>query len=682
MITPPDAEKRPHTHTRFGTDRPDPYHWLRDRDDPDVLAYLAAENAYAEAMTAGTKPLEDALFDEIVARVVPDDASAPVFDRGFWVYRRFEAEKEYPVYARRRGTMDAPEEILLDGNARADGHGYYHLGAAAVSDDGRTLAFAEDTTGRRIYTVRFKDIGTGEILPDEIGDATPALAWAADSRTLFVARQDAETLRSDRVTRHTLGQPGETVVFHEDDDTFNVGVGRSKSRRFVVVASEQTLASEWRFLDAADPTGVFQTIRDRERGVEYSADHAGDRWTILTNEGGAENFRLVTAPTDAPDVWTEIVPARPDVLIETFDAFTDAVVTQEREGGLVRLRVRTPDGALVSDVSFGETAYAADLAATPEADSPTFRFTYESLATPPQTVDVAFDSGARTVVKAQAVPTYDASRYATERRWIVARDGTRVPVSLVRAAATPLDGTAPLLLYGYGSYGLSMDAHFRVSLPSLLDRGFVYAIAHIRGGQEMGRAWYEAGKLGRKMNTFTDFIDTAEALVAEGLADPARVYAQGGSAGGLLVGAVANLRPDLWAGIVAQVPFVDVVTTMLDDSIPLTTGEYDEWGNPNEEAAFRTMLAYSPVDNVRSADYPAMLVMTGLHDSQVQYWEPAKWVARLRDLNTGTRPILFKTEMEAGHGGPSGRYRAYREVAFVYAWLLAQAGLAGPREAS
>ena len=674
---PPDAAQKPHTHSLFGTDRDDPYHWLRDRDDPDVIAYLEAENAYAEAMTAPTKALEDALYDEVVARVVPDDASAPVFDRGYWRYSRYEADTEYPIHARRRGSMDAPEEILVDGNARAEGQGYYALGALAIADDGRTMAFAEDTTGRRIYTVRFKDLATGEMLPDTIYPATPSLAWAADSRTLFVARQDAETLRSFQVTRHTLGTTGETVVFQEDDDTFNVGVGLTKDRRFVVVASEQTLTSEWRFLDATDPTGALRTVRPRERGVEYSADHAGSRWTILTNDGGAENFRLVTAPTDTPGDWTEIVATDPDALLETFDAFTEHLVTQEREGALVRLRVRTPDGALVREVAFDETAYAAELAATPDADRPTFRLTYESLATPPQTVDVAFDGGARTVVKQQAVPTYDAGRYTTERRWITARDGTRVPVSLVRSTDTPLDGSAPLLLYGYGSYGISMDAHFRVSLPSLLDRGVVYAIAHVRGGQEMGRAWYEAGKLGRKMNTFTDFIDAAEALVADGVADPDRVFAQGGSAGGLLVGAVANLRPDLWAGIVAQVPFVDVVTTMLDDSIPLTTGEYDEWGNPAEEPAFRTMLAYSPYDNVRAADYPAMLVMTGLHDSQVQYWEPAKWVATLRDLNTGSRPVLFKTEMEAGHGGPSGRYRAYREVAFVMAWLLAQAGLAG-----
>ncbi len=674
--TPPDAAQRPHTHSLFGVDRADPYYWLRERENPEVIAYLTAENAYTEAMTAGTQALEDALYGEIVARVVPDDASAPVFDRAYWSYRRYEAGKEYPIYARRRGTMSAPEEILVDGNQRAEGHGYYALGALRIADDGRTMAFAEDTTGRRIYTIRFKDLATGQMLPDEIHPATPSFAWAADSRTLFVARQDLETLRSDRITRHTLGVPGEAVVFEEADDTFGVGVGLSKDRRFVLVGSYQTLTSEWRFLPADEPEGDFRVVRARERGVEYSADHAGDRWTIRTNAGGATNFKLVTAPTDAPADWTDTVPARADVLLEDVDVFADHVVTQEREGSLRRLRVRTPAGALVSEVAFDESAYAAELASTPGADSPTFRYTYESLATPEQTVDVAFAGGARTVVKTQAVPTYDASLYTTERRWIVARDGTRVPVSIVRRADTPLDGTAPLLLYGYGSYGFSMEAWFSVSLPSLLDRGFVYAVAHIRGGQEMGRAWYEDGKLSHKMNTFTDFIDAAEALVAGGVADPARVYARGGSAGGLLVGAAVNLRPDLWDGVVAEVPFVDVVTTMLDDTIPLTTGEYDEWGNPNEEAAFRTMLAYSPYDNVAAADYPAMLVTTGLHDSQVQYWEPAKWVARLRDLNTGSAPILFKTEMEAGHGGPSGRYRAYREVSFVYAWLLDQAGLA------
>ena len=673
--TPPDVAQRPHTHTLFGVDRDDPYYWLRERDNPEVIGYLEAENAYTEAVTEGTKALEDALYGEIVARVVPDDRSAPVFDRGYWTYRRYEAGKEYPVYARRRGTMDAPEEILLDANVRAEGHGYYAVGALSVADDGRTMAWSEDTTGRRIYTVRLKDLQTGEVYDDEITPATPSLAWASDSRTLFIARQDLETLRSYQIVRHTLGEPGETVVYQEDDDTFGVGVGRTKDRRFVVAVSQQTLTSEVRFLPADQPRADWRVVRPRERGVEYSADHVGDRWVVRTNADGATNFKLMTAPTGAPADWTEIVAPRADVLLEDVDVFTDHLVTQEREGSLRRLRVRTPDGALAWEVDFSETAYAADLARTPSPDSPTFRYTYESLATPEQTVDVAFDGGARTVVKAQEVPTYDPSQYTTERRWVTARDGARVPVSLVRHVDTPLDGTAPLLLYGYGSYGISMEAWFRAPIVSLLDRGVVYAIAHIRGGQEMGRAWYESGKLGQKMNTFTDFIDVADALVADRVADPDRVYAQGGSAGGLLVGAVANLRPDLWDGVIAQVPFVDVVTTMLDDSIPLTTGEYDEWGNPNEEAAFRTMLAYSPYDNVRAAAYPAMLVMTGLHDSQVQYWEPAKWVARLRDLNTSAEPIVFKTEMEAGHGGPSGRYRAYREAAFVQAWLLARAGI-------
>ena len=680
--TPPRAAQRPHTHTTHGVERDDPYYWLRERENPEVIAYLEAENAYTEAMTAGTRALQDALYAELVARVAPDDASAPVYDRGYWYVRRYEAGREYPVYARHRGSLDAPEEILLDANTRAAGHGYYQMAGYRIADDGRTMAFAEDTVGRRQYTVRFRDLATGELLPDAVGPVTPSMAWAADGRTLFVARQDPETLRSYQILRYALGQSGPpTVVYEEADDTFSVAVTLSKDRRFVLVGSDQTLTSEWRYLDAATPTAAFRVVCPRERGVEYGVDHAGGQWLVRTNlgaegPGSAPNYRLMRAPTEWPDAWTEIVTHRADVLLETFDAFAGHVVTQEREGGVRRLRVRGLDGTVRSEVAFDESAYNAELAGTPDPDAPTFRFTYESLTTPEQTIDVAFAGGARTVVRTQAVPTYDASRYVTERRWITARDGTRVPLSVVRRATTPLDGTAPLLLYGYGSYGFSMEAWFDADVVSLLDRGFVYAIAHIRGGQEMGRAWYEAGKLSVKMTTFTDFIDAADALATEGAVDPDRIYAEGGSAGGLLVGAALNLRPDRWAGVVAHVPFVDVVTTMLDDSIPLTTGEYDEWGNPNEEAAFRTMLAYSPYDNVAATRYPAVLVTTGLHDSQVQYWEPAKWVARLRDLNTSDEPILFKTEMEAGHGGPSGRYRAYREAAFVQAWLLARAGLA------
>lgn len=679
--TPPRAAQHPHTHTAHGVSRDDPYYWLRDRDDPAVIAYLAAENAYTEAVTAPTAALRETLYAELAARVAPDDASAPVYNRGYWYVRRYEAGREYPVYARHRGSLGAPEEILLDANERAAGHGYYQMGGYRITDDGRTMAFAEDTVGRRQYTIRFKDLATGAILPDAVGPVTPSMTWAGDGRTLFVARQDPETLRSYQVLRYTLGQSGPPAVAYEEaDDTFGVYVTASKDRRFVLVVSDQTLTSEWRYLDAATPTAAFRVVRPRERGVEYSAEHAGGQWIVRTNlagpDGPATNFRLMRAPTDRPDAWTEIVGHRADVLLEGVDVFAGHLVTQERAGGVRRLLVRAPDGAVQSEVAFAESAYNAELAGTPDPDAPTFRFTYESLTTPEQTIDVAFADGARTVVRTQPVPTYDASQYVTERRWITARDGVRVPLSVVRRADTLLDGSAPLLLYGYGSYGISMEAWFDAEVISLLDRGFVYAVAHVRGGQEMGRAWYDAGKLSVKMTTFTDFIDAADALATEGLVDPDRIFAEGGSAGGLLVGAVLNLRPDRWAGVVAHVPFVDVVTTMLDDSIPLTTGEYDEWGNPNEEAAFRTMLAYSPYDNVRATRYPAVLVTTGLHDSQVQYWEPAKWVARLRERTTGDAPILLKTEMEAGHGGPSGRFRRLRENAFVHAWLLERAGLA------
>lgn len=672
--TPPHAARRPHTHTAHGVSRDDPYYWLRERENPEVIAHLTAENAYTEAVMAPTEALQETLYAELVARVVPDDASAPVYDRGWWYLRRFEPGRDYPIYVRHRGTREAPEEVLLDANERAQGYRYYNVGSYRISDDGRTMAFAEDVVGRRFYTVRFRDLTTGRILPDSVGPVTSSMAWAADGRTLFVARQDPETLRSYQILRYRLGQSGPPeVVYEEADDTFSTFVTRSKDGRFVLVGSRQTLTSEWRSLDADAPGGAFEIVRPRERGVEYGVDHAGGQWTVRTNFGGATNFRLMRAPTERPDEWTETVATQADVLLEGVDVFTGHVVTQEREGGVRRLRVRRLDGTVVREVAFTESAYNAELDRTPDPDATTFRFTYESLTTPEQTIDATLADGAQTVVRTQRVPTYDASRYATERRWITARDGTRVPLSLVRRTDTPLDGTAPLLLYGYGSYGASTEAWFDRDVVSLLDRGFVYAIAHIRGGQEMGRAWYEGGKLAVKMNTFTDFIDAADALATQGLVDPDRIYAQGGSAGGLLVGAALNLRPDRWDGVVAQVPFVDVVTTMLDDTIPLTTFEYDEWGNPNEPAAFRTMLAYSPYDNVVATRYPAVLVTTGLHDSQVQYWEPAKWVARLRERTTGDAPILLKTEMEAGHGGPSGRFRQLRETAFVWAWLLTQA---------
>lgn len=682
---PPRAAPRPHVHTEHGVDRDDPYYWLRDRDDPDVIAHLHAENAYTEALTAAQRPLETALYDEIVGRIVQDDASAPVFDRGFWYYTRFETGRDYPLYCRRAGTqgdgMTGEEQVLVDGNARAEGHPYYSVGALDVTDDGRFVAVAEDTRGRRLYTVRVLDTATMTWLDETLYPAAPSLAWSSDGGTLFFARQDEATLRTFQIVRHARGSDPahDAVVLQEDDDEFAVEVFTTKDRRFVVVQSEQTLTSEAYVLPAEAPGEAFASFRPRERGHEYQIDHTDAGWTVRSNlgadgtVGGAPNFQLFR--TDGPEQpWTLLVPHRDEALLEGFEAFRSMLVTQEREGGLTRLRVRGVDGALDHDVAFDAPTYDVRLGANPAYDTTVVRFTYATLADPNAVVDYDTATRTRTVVKQDAVlGGYDASRYAVERLWATATDGTRVPISLVRRRDTPLDGTAPLLLYGYGSYGYSLPAGFSVSRMSLVDRGFVYAIAHVRGGQEMGRAWYEGGKLLAKANTFTDFIAAAEHLLATGYADPARLYAQGGSAGGLLMGAVVNLRPDLWDGVVAEVPFVDVVTTMLDASIPLTTFEYDEWGNPNERAAFDAMRAYSPYDNVRAAPYPALLVTTGLHDSQVQYWEPAKWVARLRERTTGTAPILLKTNMDAGHGGASGRFERFREIAFTYAWLIERA---------
>ena len=682
--TPPRPAPKPHVHTEHGVSRPDPYYWLRERDNPEVIAYLNAENAFAEAVTAPNRATEDALYDEIVGRIVQDDASAPTYDRGFWYYTRYEAGKDYPLFCRRAGSPEAmtePEQVLLDGNARAEGHPYYAVGGMDVTDDGRFVAFAEDTVGRRIYTVRILDAETMTWLPDVLSPASTGLAWAADGATLFFARQDVETLRTFQIVCHRLGTDpsDDAVVYQEDDEEFYVDVATTKDRRFVVVSSDQTLTTEALVLPADDPGGAFVPFRPRERGHEYQIDHTDDGWIVRSNLGaegvigGAPNFQLFR--TDAPgQPWTVLVPHRAEALVEGFEAFRSVLVTQEREGGLTRLRVRRPDGTLDHDVAFDAPTYAAGLGANPGYDTPTVRFTYATMAAPAAVVDYDTRTRQRTVVKRDRVlGDFDPARYAVERLWATAADGTRIPISLLRRADTPADGSAPLLLYGYGSYGYALPAGFSVARLSLVDRGFVYAIAHIRGGEEMGRGWYEDGKLMRKRNTFTDFVAAAEHLVTQRYADPQRLYAQGGSAGGLLMGAVVNLRPELWDGVVADVPFVDVVTTMLDASIPLTTFEYDEWGNPNEKAAFDYMLSYSPYDNVRPVPYPAMLVTTGLHDSQVQYWEPAKWVARLREVTTGSEPILLKTNMDAGHGGASGRFQRFREIAFAYAWLLGRA---------
>ena len=677
----PRPEKRPVELELHGVTRTDEYYWLRERENPEVIAQLEAENAWTRQALADTEELQERLFDEITGRIPQDDDSAPVSYRGWWYQSRFDAGQEYPVHVRMRGSPDAEAELLLDGNVRAEGHDFYSasVGPRAVSDDGRYLAAAEDTVGRRFYTIRFRDLQTGEWLADEIPSATPNYEWAADSQTLFYAKQDPETLRWDRIYRHRLGTDAgdDVLVYEETDDTYSSWVGRSKSGRYLFIGSSQTLATEVRFLEAADPEGEFQVILPRQRDHEYSVEHDGDHWLIRTNLG-ADNFRLVRAPISDPQPrsWRELVPGRADVLLEGFEHFSDAIAVQERRDGLTHLRILTPDGETDHEIAFDDEAYVTWLGSNLELDSPFIRFGYSSLTTPTTQYDYDRSSRERIVRKREVVVgDFESSRYASKRLWATARDGERVPISLVYNRSLGEDlSDRPLLLYGYGSYGASMDPWFDSARLSLLDRGFVYAIAHIRGGEELGRHWYEDGKLLRKKNTFNDFIDCAEYLASEGYADPDKLFALGGSAGGLLIGAVLNQRPDLWRGAVAAVPFVDVVTTMLDPSIPLTTSEYDEWGDPNDVEYFQYMLSYSPYDNVREVDYPALLVTTGLHDSQVQYWEPAKWVARLRDRGVGDAPVLLHVNMDAGHGGQSGRFRRFRETALMYAFLLSLAG--------
>ncbi len=688
QTAPPVADVRPTELTMHSDTRTDNYFWLKERDDPEVIAYLDAENAYFEAETAHLDAFEDALFEEIKGRIKEDDAGVP-YRLGDWLYSyRFETGEQYPVYTRRPlGELEA-EVVTLDVNALARNHEFYsaRVSEASVSPDGRTLAWAADTTGRRLYTIRFKDLETGEILGDEISAVTGNFAWANDSQTFFYSRQDPETLRSDRIFRHTLGtDPADDVlVYEETDDTFITYVGKTTSDAYLVIGSSQTLATEYRIIPADEPATAPRVLVPRERDHEYHVDHLGDHFYIRTNrgEGGgkADNYRLVRAPEDMPGVeyWEEVVPHRADVLLEDITLFDDFLVLSERQDGLTRLRVRPwNEPSAEHYVAFDDPAYVVYPGQNPNPDTGTLRFVYQAPTTPATTYDYDMATRERTLLKQEPVlGGFDSGAYRAERLWAPARDGKRVPVSLVyRKDRFQRDGSNPLLLYGYGSYGHSIDPGFSSTRLSLLDRGFVFAIAHIRGSQTLGRAWYEDGKLLTKKNTFTDFIDAAEHLKAEGYADPARMYAMGGSAGGLLVGAVMNMRPDLFDGVVAQVPFVDVMTTMLDDTIPLTTSEYDEWGNPNDKAYYDYMRSYSPYDNVTAQPYPNLLITTGLHDSQVQYWEPAKWAAKLRALRTDQNRLYLHTDMGAGHGGASGRFDRYREVARDYTFLLDLAGL-------
>ncbi len=688
----PRAAKKPHVVPSPHGDRTDDWYWLRDdaRQDAEMLAYLEAENAWFERYRARYAPMEDRLFEEIKARVKQDDSTVPAKKGAWWTYVRFAEGKEYPIYARRKGgaTYDAsaPETVMLDVNALAEGHDFFQVGGMDVSPSQKMLAYAEDAVGRRQYTLRVKDLETGETYADAVPNISGDLAWAADDRTVFYVENDPKTLRSWRVKKHVLGTPAsaDVLVHEEKDEAYYTGVHRTHSDAYVVISLSSTESDEQRVLRADRPDDAFTVFAKRRERFHYEVEHIGTgpragTWVVRT-DWQAPNYKLMQVAEGAigaREAWKPLVPASDRVFVNGFALFDGHVAIDERSGGLRRLRVLPWSGGQGFFIESDEPAYVASLGTNEEQSTSVLRYGYTSLTTPPSVYEVDMATGEKTLLKVQPVlGGFDASRYVTEREWVTAKDGARIPVSLVRRKDVPRDGTAPMLQYGYGSYGASMDPSFRSSVLSLLDRGFVYAIAHVRGGEEMGRAWYENGKKLRKKNTFTDFIAVTEALVARKVAAKDKVFLEGGSAGGLLVGAVINLRPDLYRGAVAQVPFVDVVTTMLDESIPLTTNEFDEWGNPKLKSYYAYMLSYSPYDNVKRQAYPALFVATGLHDSQVQYFEPAKWVAKLRDRKTDANPLVFKVNMEAGHGGKSGRFRRLREVAEEYAFMLDLLGTA------
>jgi oligopeptidase B len=678
----PRAARKPHPVTSPFGERIDPYYWLRDdeRSNPEVLAYLREENEFRERSMAESKPFEDALYDEIYARLKQDDSSVPYRKNGYWYSSRFEPGKEHPIFVRRKGSLDAPEEILLDANRHAAGHEYYRIGALEISPDSRWLAYCEDTVGRRQFTLRFKNLDSGEIQPVAISDVESDLAWADDNRTVLYVEKDPETLLGLYIKKHVLGEDPllDRLVFEQTDHSFYTGVSKSKSDTFIFIHMESTLSSEWRYARADDPQLKFEIFLPHEPDHEYEIEHLGDAFIVRSNRQ-AINFRLARAPIGAgtkPEEWSDVVAHRDDTFIEEFDVFDRFIAVSVRSGGLLKICIHPLAGDAEFFIASDEAAYSTGLSVNPELDTDIVRYAYSSLTTPTTLYDYNVRSREQVLLKRDPVlGSFDPKDYCTEFLMIGARDGAQIPVSLVYRKGFARDGSAPLLQYGYGAYGLSMDPSFSSARLSLLDRGFVYAIAHVRGGQEMGRAWYDAGRKLHKKNSFNDFLDVTRALVESRIAAKDKVFAMGGSAGGLLMGAVANMSAGDYRGIVAQVPFVDVVTTMLDESIPLTTNEYDEWGDPEDRETYDYMLSYSPYDNVSPKVYPAMFVTTGLWDSQVQYYEPVKWVARLRALKSDTHRLLLRVEMSAGHGGKSGRFQRYREVAMEYAFLLSELGV-------
>jgi len=672
----PRAAKKAHQVPSPNGAREDAYYWLRDdtRKNPEMLAYLKAENAYADAVLKPLQPLEKRLYEETLSHIKQDDTSVPYRDDGYWYQTKFATGADYPTVVRRKGTQTAPEEMLFDQPAMAKGHNFFQIGDWSVSPDNRLVAWTEDVVGRRQFVLKVKDIASGRILEQGVPNVEGDVIWAGDNRTLFYVEKDPVTLLSKRVKAHVVGTPAsaDRRVYEEADDSFYIAVNRTSDRKYVCIVEQSTVSDEQRCAPAMAPTH-FTVVAPRSREFRYTADHIGSRWIIRTNRDGATNYKLVTV-ADAqaprgPAAWRDLVPASTTTFIENFQPFVGFTAIEQRSDGNKQLRILTDAGKSVP-VTGEEPAFTMALGTNEEIATPWVRYTYSSLVTPTTTIEVNARTGEHRTLKVAPVPGYAKANYVTERVWATARDGTKVPVSLVHRTDVKRDGTAPLFQYAYGSYGISTDPAFQPGLLPLLDRGLVYAIAHIRGGQEMGRQWYDDGHLLNKKNSFTDFVDVTRYLVAQKYAAPGRVAAMGGSAGGLLMGGVANLAPQDYALIIAQVPFVDVVTTMLDPTIPLTTNEYDEWGNPADKKYYDYMLSYSPYDNVQAKAYPAMYVGTGLWDSQVQYFEPAKWVARLRELKTDSNPLIFRVNMEAGHGGKSGRYERYKQAAEWQAFML------------
>lgn len=684
QATAPIAEKKEHIRIIHNDTVVDNYYWMYDffgggPDSEQVIKYLEAENAYTDTVMSETTAFQKALFNEMKSRIKETDESLPIFINGYYYYTRTEEGKEYFKYCRKKGSLEAPEEILLDVDQMAEGHSYFDLGGVSFSEDNKLIAYGVDNVSRRQYTLFFKNLETGEIYSETIENTGGSATWASDNQTVFYTANNPETLLSEKIKRHTLGTnaSADVTVYEEKDKTNYIGVGKSKNKQYIFIASQNTLSSEVFYIKSDKPQATFQTFQPRMKEVLYDVEALADRFLITTNKD-AQNFKVMECPLEQTGVehWKEYIPHRPDVLVEGLDVFTNFLVIEERKDGLIQLRIQELNSGKEHYIDFGEAAYSAYISSNPEFDTSIIRYGYTSLTTPNSTYDYNMESREKTLMKQREVlGGYNIDDYQTERLYATAKDGTKIPISLVYKKTTTKSKDTPLLLYGYGSYGSSMDTYFSSNRLSLLDRGFIYAIAHIRGGQEMGRQWYEDGKMLKKINTFTDFIDCGEYLMAENYTGMGHLYASGGSAGGLLVGAVINMKPEIWNGVVADVPFVDVINTMLDESIPLTTNEFDEWGNPKEKEAYDYMKLYSPYENVERKDYPNMLVTTGLHDSQVQYFEPAKWVAKLRDMKTDSHVLMLKTNMEFGHGGASGRFDYLKDIAFEYAFFCTLEGI-------